>query len=62
VKNIKAGILWAHDEEDSVTPLADALKVKEKNYPNVKFVITKGLGHTQIYRDEKIIKTIVDFL
>ena len=62
VKNIKAEILWAHDEEDSVTPLADALKVKEKNYPNVKFVITKGLGHTQIYRDENIIKTIVDFL
>jgi len=62
VKNIKAAIIWAHDEEDTVTPLADALKVKEKNYPNIKFVITKGLGHTQIYRDEKVIQSIVEFL
>lgn len=62
VQNINAGILWVHDEDDTITPLADALKVKEKNYPNIKFVITKGLGHTKIYRNEHVIKTIVDFL
>jgi pimeloyl-ACP methyl ester carboxylesterase len=62
VQNIKADIIWAHDEDDTITPLADAIKVKEKNYPNIKFVITKGLGHTQIYRDEKVIKAIIDFL
>lgn len=59
---IKAKVIWAHDEDDNVTPLSDALKVKEKNYPNVKFVITKGLGHNQIYRDEKVMRSILDFL
>jgi pimeloyl-ACP methyl ester carboxylesterase len=59
---IKARVIWVHDEDDNVTPLADALKVKEKNYPNIKFVITKGLGHNQVYRDEKIVKAIIDFL
>jgi pimeloyl-ACP methyl ester carboxylesterase len=62
VKNIKASMIWVHDEDDAVTPLTDALKVKEQNYPNIKFVITQGLGHAQIYRNEKVIKAIVDFL
>jgi len=36
--------------------------VKEANYPNVEFVITKGLGHRRIYRDNKVVKAIVEFL
>ena len=59
---IKAKVIWVHDEDDTVTPLSDALKVKEKNYPDVKFVITKGLGHNKVYRDEKVMKSILDFL
>jgi pimeloyl-ACP methyl ester carboxylesterase len=59
---IKAKVIWVHDEDDNVTPLSDALKVKEKNYPNVKFVITQGLGHNQVYRDERVMKSILDFL
>ncbi len=59
---IKAAILWFHDRDDQVTPLADALKVKDANYPNVKFVITSGLGHRRIYRDEKVAEAIIDFL
>lgn len=62
LQNIKAGVIWAHDEDDSVTPFSDALKVKEQNYPNIKFVVTKGLGHKSIYRDEKVISAIIDFL
>jgi alpha-beta hydrolase superfamily lysophospholipase len=30
MKHIRARVLWFHDEEDDITPLADALKVKEK--------------------------------
>ncbi len=62
MKNIKASVLWIHDELDDVTPLSDALKVKEQNYPNIKFIITKGLGHRKIYRDENIKKEVFNFL
>ena len=59
---IKATVLWFHDEDDDVTPLSDAIQVKEAHYPNVEFVITKGLGHRRIYRDNEVVKAIVDFL
>ncbi|HQV56042.1 MAG: alpha/beta fold hydrolase [Chitinophagaceae bacterium] len=62
MKNIKANVLWFHDEDDDVTPLSDAMTVKEANYPNVEFVITKGLGHRRIYRDNEVVKAIVEFL
>lgn len=62
VKNIHAKILWLHDEEDDMTPLGDALKVKEDNHPHIQFVITKGLGHRRIYHDAAVKKAIVDFL
>ena len=60
--NIKANVLWLHDEEDHMTPLADALKVKDDNHPNVHFSISKGLGHRRIYRENKIVKQILEFL
>ncbi len=62
LQNIKAKVLWLHDEDDNVTPLSDALPIKAENHPNVQFVITKGLGHSRIYRDKEVIKTIVEFL
>jgi pimeloyl-ACP methyl ester carboxylesterase len=62
VKNISAQILWVHDEDDDVTPLKDALQVKAENYPNIKFIITKGLGHSKIYRDAEVKKAVSDFL
>lgn len=60
--NIKASVLWIHDEEDDITPWADALKVKEDNHNNIKFVLTKGLGHRKIYHDEIIKKMALDFM
>ncbi len=62
LKDIRAQLLWIHDEDDKITPLADALKVKTENYSNVKMIITKGLGHSRIYRDAEVGRTIVDFL
>ncbi|MBL7743725.1 MAG: alpha/beta hydrolase [Chitinophagaceae bacterium] len=59
---VKAEILWLHDEDDMVTPLHDALKIKAENYPNIHFVITKGLGHSRIYRDAGVAKKVIDFL
>ena len=62
IKNIKAKILWFHDLEDETTPVRDTLKVKGENYANIRFVITRGLGHSRIYRDSEVIKQTVDFL
>lgn len=62
MKHIKAKVLWIHDEDDDTTPLSDALKVKDENHTNIQFVITKGLGHRRIYRDNKVAKQIVEFL
>ncbi len=61
-KNIRASILWIHDEEDDVTPVTDAKKVQDDNLPNIKFVLTKGLGHQKIYRDGTVRNMIADFL
>ena len=61
IKNIKAKVLWLHDEEDTQTPLRDALKVKKDNLANVRFVVTKGLGHSRIYHDKKMVQEIIDF-
>lgn len=62
MKHIRAQVLWVHDEEDDTTPFADVLKVIEDQRPNIRFLITKGLGHRRIYRDNKVTKEIIDFL
>ncbi len=60
--HIKASVLWIHDEEDDITPCADALKVQEDNLPNIKFVLTKGLGHRKIYHDARVKNMVTEFL
>lgn len=62
MKHIRAKVLWLHDEEDDTTPVRDMLKVRSENHANIEFVITKGLGHRRIYRDNKVARLIVDFL
>jgi pimeloyl-ACP methyl ester carboxylesterase len=62
MKHIRAKVLWFHDEDDEVTPLTDVFKVKEENYPNIQFVISSGLGHRRIYRDNKVSKAAIEFL
>jgi len=55
-------VLWIHDEDDHVTPLSDALKVKEDGPSNIRFMVTKGLGHQKIYRDAEVKKAVTTFL
>ena len=62
MENIKATILWVHDEDDDITPLKDALRVKAEGYKNIEFVITKGLGHRKIYKDPSIKNRVIQFL
>ena len=62
IKNIPARVLWIHDEDDDITPISDALKVKEDNHPNIEFFITKGLGHRRIYHDSLVKQRVCAFL
>ncbi len=62
VENIKAKILWCHDKDDVMTPWADAAKVMEREHLNIEFIVTKGLGHRRIYRENSIFKAIIEFL
>jgi pimeloyl-ACP methyl ester carboxylesterase len=62
LEGIRAEVLWLHDEDDDITPLADTLPVQKAGHPNVHFVITKGLGHRRIYRDGEVIRQVVAFL
>lgn len=60
--HIKAPVLWIHDEDDEITPWADAVKVKDDNHPHISFVLTKGLGHQKIYRDDAIKNKVIEFM
>lgn len=62
MKKVEAKVLWFHDEDDLLTPIGDALRVRDDGHPNITFRITKGLGHRRIYRDNKIFKETIDFL
>ena len=62
IKNIRASVLWLHDEEDDTTPYEDALKVQERQQSNVQFLITKGLGHSKIYKTTEIRDEVINFL
>lgn len=61
LRHIHARILWLHDADDKITPLADARKIKDENHPNISFIVTRGLGHSRIYRDAEVRKTILTF-
>src|SRR5918993_4267307 len=50
INHTKASILWIHDDTDKVTPLEDALKVKDDGHGHLEFIKTTGLGHRRIYK------------
>jgi len=62
LKNIRAKVLWVQDEEDTITPMSDVEKIINENHPNIKFLITSGLGHRRIYRDIYVTRQIIEFL
>lgn len=62
MQQVSAQVLWIHDEQDELTPLSDAIKVRDDQHPHLSFVITHGLGHRAIYRDNKVTRQVIDFL
>jgi len=61
-KKIKADVLWIHDKEDDITPWTDAEKIKQDAHPHFQFMLTEGLGHRRIYRDNEVKKAVIEFL
>jgi pimeloyl-ACP methyl ester carboxylesterase len=59
---LKAKVLWLQDKDDKMTPLSDVEPVIEKKYPHFQFIISEGLGHRRIYRDNNSVKSILKFL
>ena len=59
---IKGQVLFLQDKDDHMTPLSDVKPIINKNYPNFHFVISEGLGHRRIYRDEQTFRKIMEFL
>ena len=55
-------ILWIHDKDDDITPLDDVKPILEMKLPNIEFMITNGLGHRKIYKDNQVVKKVVDFI
>ncbi|WP_346238945.1 alpha/beta hydrolase [Niabella insulamsoli] len=55
-------VFWVHDHDDKVTPIADAMRVKNMELPHFHFLFTENLGHRRIYRDPNVINAVVDFL
>lgn len=60
-KNLKAEVLWLQDKDDQMTPLSDVEPIIMENYPNFKFIISEGLGHRRIYRDNDSHRSVIRF-
>ncbi len=55
-------VLWIHDEDDDITPIEDIKPLLDKQPENIEFMITHGLGHRKIYKDNNVVKKIISFL
>jgi hypothetical protein len=62
INEVKGNVLWVHDNEDTTTPIADAMPIVQQQPGHVNFHFTKGLGHSRIYRDDAVRKVIAAFL
>lgn len=60
-KHIEKPVLIIHDENDREVPIQDAIN-NYNNLKNGKLIKTKGLGHTRILKNDKIIEDIIKFL
>lgn len=58
----KHRFLWVHDLEDDLTPWSDVVPLHESKPEHIRFIITQGLGHRRIYRDNHVRNEIISFL
>ena len=61
VRNQQTPTLIIHDEDDQDIEISCAKSIHDQ-HPNASLLITKGLGHRRILRDQKVIQKIVSFI
>lgn len=63
IRHIKheISLLLVHDEDDKEVYLKHAQALKEV-YPAAQLLVTKGLGHTRILKDDRVIANCVTFV
>ncbi|HJV19991.1 MAG TPA: alpha/beta fold hydrolase [Sediminibacterium sp.] len=62
VRRSLTSTLWVHDEEDNICTFNDVKPLLSEKISSLKFFITKGLGHNQIYREHQTREAIIHFL
>ena len=62
IQTFTSKTLWLHDEHDDACPYKDTEAIRKMEWPHVAFITTKNLGHSKIYRDGYVQKTIINFL
>ena len=58
---IRAKTLVIHDRNDKEVQVEDSIDIA-KNLKNGQLILTEGLGHRRILRDEMVINELVNFL
>jgi hypothetical protein len=58
---IRAKTLVIHDRKDKEVQVEDSIDIV-KNLKNGQLILTEGLGHRRILRDEMVINKLVNFL
>ncbi|MCF3107918.1 alpha/beta hydrolase [Niabella sp. CC-SYL272] len=59
---LNSTVLWIHDKDDRITPVAEAYEIQELAPPQIRFIFTEGLGHSKIYRDPVVLEKVAGFL
>lgn len=57
-----AHTLWVHDQEDNICTFSDVEPLLKDQIPMLEFLITKGLGHSQVYKEQHVKEHIIHFL
>jgi len=60
-KSVKIPTLIVHDTEDREVPVSCAHNIRQ-NTKQGELLITNGLGHTRILKDNFVVKSIVEFI
>lgn len=61
VQSLVSPVLWVHDRQDTICPFKDVSPLLSLNMPHVQFLITENLGHSRVYKDNKVCGEIVSF-
>ena len=60
-RKIKIPVLIVHDTKDGDVPVSCAYKIRQ-NLKNGSLLITHGLGHTKILRNQEVVNKSVEFI